>query len=183
MRTATTEEWNNSIGQQELENKRYDDALKKEDELRAKEEAKAQADALLAMGQMPSNELLAAAGYDAAYATAYIAGVKAELARQNSSKSSNSPSNDGTKKEKVEDDVVVNPYSPKKTGEMTTEELVAKAAKEVSSPNLTSESLGGMLDLGWIVYDDKEDKFKRTMDFGKGAGIQGAGFKLLQNGF
>lgn len=118
--TWRDKEWDNSIGQQDLENKRYDDALKHEAELRAKEEAKAQADALLAMGQMPSNELLAAAGYDAAYATAYIAGIKAELARQNSSKTSNS-SSDGSKKKKVvevEDD---KPKTPVYTGKDVTQ--------------------------------------------------------------
>ena len=174
--TWRDKEWNNSIGQQELENKRYDDALKLEAELRAKEEAKAQADALLSLGEMPDDDLLKAAGYTREWATAYLAGVKNQ-ANGLKAETEVSP------RKKVEDDDN-NPYvEPEKTGEMTTEEVVAKAAKEVSFPNLTSESLGGMLDLGWIVYDDKEDKFKRTTDFGKGAGIQGAGFKLLQSGF
>lgn len=88
--TWRDKEWNNSIGQQELENKRYDDALKLEAELRAKEEAKAQADALLAMGEMPDDDLLKAAGYTREWATAYLAGVKNQANSSKSSKSSGS---------------------------------------------------------------------------------------------
>lgn len=74
-----------ALTQQELENKRYDDALKREDADKVKQQAREEAYALLELGQMPPSALLEAAGIDEAYASAYIKGIQAELARQTSS--------------------------------------------------------------------------------------------------
>jgi hypothetical protein len=178
--TRYDNEWNNTLSQQEIANNRYNDSLAKEDELRAQEEAKEQAYALLELGQMPSSDLLKAAGIDESFATAYLKGIQAQM----TSKSSGSGGG-GDGEKKVDDnpapkDPEGDDDKPVDTG-MTEEQLVAKAAKEVSSPNLTGDALNGMLSLGWIVYDEDEDKFKRTMDFGKGLSTKGVGFAALKN--
>ena len=167
--------FNNELAQQELEKTRYDDALKREDEQKAKDEAKAEVFALLDLGQMPPSELLQLAGVDLAYANAYIAGIKAQQTKTTSSGGGSGGSGytgkkkEGDKKEeddetdasKVGADVGESIFSPE-------ELLVAQAQNDVQSPNLTADSLSDMIKMGWVVYDEEEDKFKRTYDFGMG---------------
>ncbi len=83
-REQWNKQWENTLSQQEIQNNRYDTELKREDEQRAKEEAQTQAFALLELGQMPPSALLQAAGIDEAYASAYLAGIKAQLASKSS---------------------------------------------------------------------------------------------------
>lgn len=87
-RDQWSKEWNNTLNQQAISNSRYDAEIKREDEQRAKEDAQSQAFALLELGQMPPAALLQAAGIDEAYATAYLTGIKQQMASKSSSKSS-----------------------------------------------------------------------------------------------
>lgn len=96
-------EWDNKINQQELENSRYNDTLAREDSLLAKEEAQQKAYALLELGQMPSSELLQAAGLDEAFASAYLKGIK-EQQTAKSSGGGGSSSSSSKKKYTGDDD-------------------------------------------------------------------------------
>ena len=161
--------WHN----QEIE--RDDAAIKREEEANEKAEARDLAISMLELGVMPSADVLKVADLSDADAQAILSGVKSQMA---SRKSSGSSPNSNTKNEKEKDDpeLVVTPENE----ESVNKSLVEKAAKETNSPNLTEDSLLGMLELGWIEYDDKENKFKRTYDFGKSGG--GIGFDILNNG-
>lgn len=159
------QEWNNTISQQGIANDRY-----------AQEKAWEEARMLLEMGEMPDPELLRAAGVDETYATAYIKGIEASHNKELQLKSTGVRSSGGsgggsTTKKSGGNDVsdLTALYKGDDEGEsnggMTTEQLVQKVRDDVKSPDLTPEAIADMLGT-WIVYDEKEDKFKRTYDFG-----------------
>lgn len=176
---------NDNLTQQDIINNRYNTETQKAEEAKAKEEAQSLAFALLELGQMPDDALLQSAGISKEYAQSYYNGIKAQMNKATSGSSgggggsggSGSGKKTGSDNEKDDDTGYTGPPS---SGGMTNEEVVAKAAKETNSPYLTADSLVGMMDLGWIQYDEKEDKFKRTYDFG--GAIKGLGFNALQNG-
>ena len=166
-------EWGNTLSQQELEKQRYE-----------QENARALAISILEGGYMPDAATLQAAGISTADANAILSAAKDSITRSTSSSSSGGGGGSGSGGGSGDLTGSVGNLEGEGEGEgngatMTEEELVKKAATEVSSPNLTADSLKGMLEMGWIEYDPKTDKFKRTYNFGKA--LNGIGFDLLAN--
>ena len=172
--------------------KQYNDALTREDEEKAKSQAYEEAMALLQLGKMPSNDLLERAGMDTTTATLLYEGFKQQMSKEEAlawaSKKTGSSSSGGTIGGYSDLEAILGGGNPEGDGgnleldtravsKLQKEALVAKAAKETNSPNMTADALANMLKLGWIEYDDEEDKFKRTYNFGMN--IDGAGFATL----
>lgn len=155
-------EWDNKLSQQELENSRYNDTLAREDEKEAREKAEAQVYALLDLGKMPDDSLIEASGLDKAFVSAYYTALKEQPSNQTNKQKIVYKYKDDEEYDEKDGDDEDNIIST----EMSEEELVKKAATDVASPNLTANALSNMLSWGWIEYDQNEDKFKRTFDFG-----------------
>lgn len=162
--------WENTLTQQDIQNNRYDNELKREDEKEAREKAEAQVYALLDRGEMPDDALLAAADIPKSFASAYYAAVKKDIASQAPKTKTVYKYKDNPEEEaKVENEGYTGEGDGDgNTGGLTEEQLVKKAADEVKSPTLTADSLSDMLRWGWITYDEDEDKFKRSMFFENG---------------
>lgn len=173
-------QWENTLSQQELSKQQYEQA-----------NARELAISILQSGYMPDVATLQAAGISTTDANAMLSAAKDNIARSTAKSSGGGGGGNGSPKKSGDDDVDLasslglddeGEGEPEaKSTNMTTEQLVAKAAKEVSSPNLTENSLAGMLELGWIKYDEKEDKFVRTLDFGNTSGGIKLGASVIGN--
>lgn len=80
--------WDYTLGRDQIEDQRYEDALDYERNQASRAEAQAQVDAILQAGRTPSADLIAASGYSTEYVNALAAYYRQQLASGGSSRSS-----------------------------------------------------------------------------------------------
>lgn len=80
--------WDYTLGRDQIEDQRYEDALDYERNQASRAEVQAQVDAILQAGRTPSADLIAASGYSTEYVNALAAYYRQQLASGGSSRSS-----------------------------------------------------------------------------------------------
>lgn len=80
--------WDYTLGRDQIEDQRYEDALDYERNQASRAETQAQVDAILQAGRTPSADLIAASGYSTEYVNALAAYYRQQLASGGSSRSS-----------------------------------------------------------------------------------------------
>lgn len=80
--------WDYTLGRDQIEDQRYEDALDYERNQASRAEAQTQVDAILQAGRTPSADLIAASGYSTEYVNALAAYYRQQLASGGSSRSS-----------------------------------------------------------------------------------------------
>ena len=153
-------EWDNDMYLQGVEQNRYDEGIKREDELLAQKRAEEQAKALLDLGVMPKDDLLETAEMDKAYATAYLNGVK-----KNQTVKVVYKDDDPAVPPKQSDEKGYIPSAEEESSPVEVSDGLAKARKDLGNTTMTANELEYYINRG-IVVADEEGNFSWKMPGG-----------------